>query len=482
MPDVRHPHRNFFKRTALAVALGSGALLAGGVVVAQQSQQARGARASSPPAAEQEAVESARDLGVAFSAVAEQVSPSVVSVGVEARMPRRTGGFPFGFGAPQNDGIARGNGSGVIIRPDGYILTNNHVVQHAVRIEVALQDGRVFDGRVVGTDPATDLAVLRIDADGLRAAHFADAGEVRPGQWAIAIGSPFGLDYTVTTGVVSSVGRGGLGMNEIEDYVQTDASINPGNSGGPLVNLDGRVIGINTMIVGRGSGIGFAVSSELAQRVARQIIEDGQVTRPWIGVQFQELTPELASAFSVDDGSHAGALIADVVQGGPADRAGLRHGDVIVKVDGEPVREARDLLRAILRRDVGARVQLEVVRAGQRRTVVLQTGERPGAERADAATDDPRATSNDGGPTQGLELRALSPRQQRQLGSPGVVVARLQRDSDAARAGLRPGDVIVEADGRPVSHPHQVAAALEDDRALLRVRRGDGAFYAVLAD
>ncbi|HJL16879.1 MAG TPA: trypsin-like peptidase domain-containing protein [Sandaracinaceae bacterium LLY-WYZ-13_1] len=486
MPAARHSRRTL--RT-LAATVGLGAALTLGVAAAETLGADASAQDAEPPAPSASgdatggrSLASARALGDAFSEVASRVSPSVVSVRVEAQVPGRRARTPFGPRRAPNDGVARGHGSGVVIRPDGYILTNNHVVQHAVRLEVELQDGRRFDARVVGTDPATDLAVLRVDARGLTAAPFASPDRVRPGQWAIAIGSPFGLDYSVTTGVVSSVGRGGLGMNEIEDYIQTDASINPGNSGGPLVDLDGRVIGINTMIIGRGSGIGFAVSAELAQRVAGQIIEHGRVRRPWIGVQFQALTPELASAFALGDRGRAGALIADVVSGGPAERSGLRPGDVVVEVDGEPVSEARDLLRAVLRHDVGSNVGLEVIRAGRRHAVVLRAAERPVHAREDAPTpSEPEAAPN-GSPAEGLGLRPLSRGEQRQLGGPGALVTGVRRGSDAHRAGLRPGDVLVEADGRAVSRPDDVARALRDDRALLRVRRGDGAMYVVLED
>ncbi len=437
------------------------------------------------PAEERRAIASAQELGQAFIAVAERVSPSVVSVRVEARV--QNGGVmpmpfsPFGMPPPQDDGIAHGNGSGLVIRPDGYILTNNHVIQNATRIEVQLQDGRRFLARVIGADPATDLAVLRIEARDLPALDFADSRGVRPGQWAIAIGSPFGLDYTVTTGVVSSVGRGGLGMNEIEDYIQTDASINPGNSGGPLVDLEGRVIGVNTMIIGRGAGIGFAVSSELARRVATQILEHGRVQRPWIGVSFQELTPELAHAFSLGDRARAGALIADVVPEGPAARAGLRAGDVVVGVDGDSVREGRDLLRAVLQRDIGARVRLVVMRRGRRTGVVLTTAERPGSAQP-AGAQAPSTPTDGRPPTEGLSLSALDAEQRRRLGSDGVLVADVSPGSDADRAGLRRGDVVLEADSRTVAQPAQVEAALRDGRALLRVRRGENAFYTVLED
>lgn len=466
----------------LAAALvGATALGTAGIVVAQQTSQP-----SATPAQEQHAIASAQELSQAFTSVADRVSPSVVSVRVEARMPSGSSMTipfgPFGVVPPQDDGIARGNGSGLVIRPDGYIMTNNHVVEHAIRIEVQLQDGRRFPAQVVGTDPATDLAVVHIQATNLPALTFADSSTIRPGEWAMAIGSPFGLDYSVTTGVVSSVGRGGLGMNEIEDYIQTDASINPGNSGGPLVDLDGRVIGVNTMIIGRGSGIGFAVSSELARRVANQILTHGRVRRAWIGVSFQELTPELASAFSLGDRARAGALIADVVANGPAARAGLRSGDVVVSVDGEPVREGRDLLRAVLRHDVGSRVRLEVVRNGRRVPITLTATERPGESDTNQPPTQMVQPTDGRRPTDGISLSALTAQQRQQVGHDGALVTDVSPGSDADRAGLRRGDVILQADGSDVRQPQQLANATSDGHALLRVKRGDNTFYTVLTD
>lgn len=433
-----------------------------------------GGSAASPSRAP--ALRQARQLGEAFVSVAERVSPAVVSVRVEARA--RRGGFSR-FGRPPQDGIARGNGSGVVIRPDGYILTNNHVVERAERIEVAFTDRRRLPARVVGTDPATDLAVLKVEAQRLTAAPFADSRQVRVGQWAVAIGSPFGLDYTVTAGVVSSVGRGGLRMNEIEDYIQTDASINPGNSGGPLVNLDGQVIGINTMIVGRGSGIGFAIPSALARRVADQIVRYGEPRRAWIGVQFQELTPELASAFSL--GNAVGALVADVIPGGPAARAGLRAGDIVTAIGGAPVRAGRDLLNEVLRHDVGTQLRLTVFRRGRALSKTLTTSARPGSPGRRPRVRSTPPLEN-GGPTDGLRVRGLTRDQQRELGEPGALITDVRPGSDADRAGLRPGDVVVEADGERVQNPRALNRALRDGEALLRVRRRGGASYFVLRD
>lgn len=412
-----------------------------------------------------------------FARVAEAVSPSVVSLRIEARRQVQSFVHPF-FGGPAEQ-LQRGMGSGVIIRSDGYILTNNHVVAGADRIEVRLHDNRRFEGKVIGTDPATDLAVVKIEAKGLKAAKFADARKVKPGQWVVAIGSPFGLDYTVTTGVVSAVGRGGFGMAEIEDFVQTDASINPGNSGGPLVDLDGNVVGINTMIHGRGTGIGFAAPADLAERVAAELIEHGAVRRAFIGVGFQDLTPALSRELGVDD-DRGGAVVSQVVPGGPAARAGLREGDVVVAVDGERIHEGRELQRAVLRKGVGATLRLEVVRDGKRRTLTVKTDERPSSE---AARREPARNARGGSASFGLSLAQVPPQVAQELGiegGQGAIVAEVRPDGAAARAGIERGDVILEADRKRVKGPADVESALSDGKALLRIRRRDGAFYTVL--
>ena len=393
---------------------------------------------------DEDALSRARAFEGALTSVAESVSPSVVSIQVEVNRPQ-TNGFPFFFGG-QGGGIVRGGGSGIIVRPDGYILTNNHVVAEASRVEVRLQSGKSYMAKVVGNDSATDLAMLKIDARGLPQAEFASSEDARVGQFVIAIGSPFGLDYTVTTGVLSAKGRGGIGANEIEDYLQTDASINPGNSGGPLVDLRGRVLGINTMIIGRGSGIGFAIPSEIAQRVARQLIDSGAVKRAWLGVSFQEITPELASHFGTSfDG---GALINGVVPNGPADKAGLRAGDVITAVGGTRIREGHDLLRTVLRHEVGERLALEVLRGDKKRKMSLVTGERPSEDRGRAEAPDAQSSG-----MLGLKLEELTPQLRQRFGYSGdgqVFVRGVVPGSDADRAGLQPGDIILEADRNPV--------------------------------
>lgn len=411
----------------------------------------------------------------ALTSVAERVSPSVVSIRVEVTRPANNG-FPFFFGGQGRGGIVRGGGSGVILRSDGYILTNNHVVSEATRIDVNLQNGKSYPATLVGKDEASDLAMLKIDVRGLPEASFASSEKARVGQFVIAIGSPFGLDYTVTTGVLSAKGRGGIGANEIEDYLQTDASINPGNSGGPLVDLQGRVLGINTMIIGRGSGIGFAIPSEIAQRVADQLINSGEVRRAWLGVSFQEITPELASHFGGD--FEGGALINGVFPDGPADKAGLQPGDVIVEVEGEPIREGHDLLRSVLRHGVGERLSLEVLRGKSTKKMNVMTGERPAEGRAQSQTEQPAKSG-----LLGLSLENITPQMRQRYryeGDGNVVVAMVEAGSDADRAGLMRGDIILQADRKPVRSVADVRAALQDGKALLYIERESQRFFRPL--
>ena len=421
---------------------------------------------------DEDALSRAVAFETALTDVAESVSPSVVSIQVEVTRPQNEG-VPFFFGGQGRGGIVRGGGSGVILRPDGYILTNNHVVREASRIEVRLKNGKSFPATLVGADSATDLAMLKIDAKGLPQAEFASSEKARVGQFVIAIGSPFGLDYTVTTGVLSAKGRGGIGANEIEDYLQTDASINPGNSGGPLVNLHGRVLGINTMIIGRGSGIGFAIPAEIAQRVARQLIDNGTVKRAWLGVSFQEITPELAAHFGgTFDG---GALVNAVVPQGPADKAGLQAGDVITAVGGQKIREGHDLLRTVLRHGVGERLSLDVRRGDKMKKISLVTGERPSE---DGAQSRQQGVQDDS--MLGLALEDLTPRLRERFryeGDGRVFVRGVAPGSDADRAGLRPGDIILQADRQAVRSIADVRTALKDGKALLYVERESRRFF-----
>ena len=413
-------------------------------------------------------------LGAAFSATASRVLPAVVAIFVEVvqRSDGMLTNLPGFWGAPPEEPARRtGGGSGVILRSDGVILTNDHVVENATRIRVRLHDGRSFPGRVLGRDPATDLAVVKIDARDLPTARLGDSDAAAVGEWVLAIGSPFGLEATVTHGVISAMGRGGLGVNQIEDYLQTDASINPGNSGGALVNLRGEVLGINTMVVGRGQGIGFAVPARIADHVARQIIAHGQVTRGWIGVAAQDITPDLESAYG---GGNRGVIVNYVEPEGPAARANLRVGDVVSAVNGHPIRNRHDLLREIASRSVGEQLTLAVVRGGNRENLSVTTALRPGETMPRGAPS--MAVPPDPAPTSfGMTIAEMSPALSQRLGvepGTGVVITVVQPDGAADRAGLRAGDVILRADGNDVRSAQTVVDAANDGSAVLLVRRG----------
>ncbi len=429
------------------------------------------------PAQVQASTAEARRLSDAFVSVAERVSPSVVMVDVTAR-DEKVELLSHFLGRPGTDEpVARGMGSGLVYSADGAILTNNHVVEEALSISVRLRDGRHLPARLVGRDPATDLAVVKVDATGLVPARFADSEAARVGEWVVAIGSPFGLGYSVTAGVLSAKGRGGLGMNAIEDYLQTDASINPGNSGGPLCNLQGEVLGINTMVVGRGQGIGFAVPSSLAVRVADQLLKAGHVSRAWMGLAVQDLTPELAAALKVPPA--AGALVDNVAPEGPAYRANVRPGDLIASVGGRPVRDGHDLVKETMAHEVGQSVPLEIVRGGQHYGATVTLAERP-EEPVDATPGQQQGAPH---PGMGLVVRDLAPQQAAQmgLGARAVpVVTQVTPGSSADRAGLRSGDVIVQAGDVATPTSAQVAELAKTGTLLVRCKRGESYFYAVI--
>src|SRR5881409_3886732 len=308
----------------------------------------------------------------AFTTVADRVTPAVVNVSTVPRKqpteeaPERFREFfgeefyeRFFRRRPRED--TRASGSGVIVDAKGYVLTNNHVIENAQDITVRLSDGRKFTAKLVGRDPKTDLAVLKVDAPALLpVAELGDSDQLRVGQWAIAIGNPFGLDRTVTVGIVSATARNRVGVATYENFIQTDASINPGNSGGPLLNLDGKVIGINTAIVSTGQGIGFSIPINMAREVMTQLIDKGRVVRGWLGVSIQDLSPDLAAGFGVPGAG--GVLVADVMKDSPAEAGGLRGGDVVVELDGTRIREVHDLQRRIAGVAPGQKVRLVVVR------------------------------------------------------------------------------------------------------------------------
>ena len=436
-----------------------------------------------------------------FAPVVQKVMPSVVNIFSSRKVKtdyrqmelfnedplfRRFFGDQFGGrNLIPREREERSLGSGVIISPDGYIVTNNHVVDDASDIKVSLSDKREFPARVVGTDSKTDLAVLKIEQTGLPALTLAaDSSRVQVGDIVLAIGNPFGVGQTVTMGIVSATGRGGLGIEDYEDFIQTDAAINPGNSGGALVNAEGRLIGISTAILSRSGGnqgIGFAIPVNMARNVTDQIIHGGKVSRAFLGVMIQPVTPDLAKAFKL--GKSEGALISDVSTNSPAERAGLKAGDVVTKVDDRFVADSRALQLMIGEMAPGRNVRLTVIHDGNERVYPVTLGEQSGNR--NEAGDGSKASA--GRALDGVSLEALIPEFARQYGiarnTNGVGVRRVDPDSAAGQAGLEPGDVILEVNRQPVSSVEQVHKYVSEgttDTTLLFVNHDGRTRYVVI--
>jgi len=322
-----------------------------------------------------------RDGAPSYSVPATRAMPSVVSIYTAKNLPRSrraVPGYPWPFGPPEEEGQGAGLGSGVVVSADGYVLTNNHVIAGADAIAVALPDGQAAAAKVIGADPETDLAVLKIDARGLKPIALGDSDTVRIGDIVLAIGNPFGVGQTVTQGIVSATGRNRVGINTFENFIQTDAAINPGNSGGALVDVAGNLIGINTAILspsGGSLGIGFAIPVRLATQVMGELVKEGRVSRGWIGVEAQDLTPELARSLGVR--AERGSVVSRVLRGGPADRAGVRPGDVVVAIDGKQVADTVGLVNLTVQVKPGERAELTVLRKGAELKLAIEVGRRP---------------------------------------------------------------------------------------------------------
>jgi serine protease Do len=422
-----------------------------------------------------------------FSQIADQIRAGVVNIQVRKKVSNAefpsSRGNPFGeffgpFGGNQPERKSQGVGTGCLISQDGHILTNNHVVEGADQIKVKMSDGKEFDGRIIGRDPKTDLALVKIDgASDLKPLKLGDSDALKVGNWVVAVGSPFGLEQTVTAGIVSAKGRV-IGSGPYDNFIQTDASINPGNSGGPLINMQTEVVGINTAIIASGQGIGFAIPINMAKEIVPQLQKTGHVTRGLLGVNIQDLTPELAKSFGLKD-TH-GALVAKVVPDGPAGKAGILQGDVVVKFNGQQVMAAKDLSRIVAGTPVGETVAVQVIREGKTVDLQAKVGEMEG-EIATAAEKDASHK------TLGISVQNLTPQIAGELGlkdTAGIVVTNVAPGSAAAEAMIRPGDVIKKINLKPVKNVDDFKQKIDKTKAgdtlLLLLEREQNSLFVTI--
>jgi serine protease Do len=437
-----------------------------------------------------------------FTNVAERVMPAIVTItssrtvrNASTPMPfsndpfmRRFFGNPFQDGEPRDEEV-RGLGSGVIVSRDGYILTNNHVVNEADKVQVRFDRNKSLDATIVGTDPRSDLAVLKVDAKDLPALPFGDSDNVKIGEWVVAVGTPFGLDRSVTVGIVSAKGRSNVGVADYEDFIQTDAAINRGNSGGALVNLDGELIGINTAIAtqtGGSNGVGFSIPIKMAQYIMNSLIEDGKVSRGWIGVNIATLDSRLAKGLGLPSDA-TGVVISGVQDGSPADKAGLKSNDLILKLDGFPVADNQELRNRVATTKPGTKISLEILRDGRTRMVDVQLEELPsnlaentGREAPEDEVDEPGATESE----LGIQARTLTSDMAREMDlqeSRGVIVTQVAPGSPAMRAGLRADDLVLEVNREPVQTVEDFRAAVKKagDDLTMRVLRDDNYLFVI---
>jgi serine protease Do len=437
------------------------------------------------------------ETGRAFSEIVRAVSPAIVNISTTKVVRRDAQPFfddpffdffsPFHeFGSPKKF-KERSLGSGVIVSADGYIVTNNHVVEKADEIKVTLIDKKTFKGRIVGADPKTDIAIIKIEATGLPTLTWGDSDKLQVGEFVLAIGSPYGLSNTVTMGIISAVGRANVGIADYEDFIQTDAAINPGNSGGPLVNIKGELIGINTAIFSRTGGyqgIGFAVPSNMVRLVMDQLLQKGKVTRGWIGVTIQELTPELAQEFGLK--KTKGALVSDVGKDSPAAKAGIMRGDVILEFNGREVKDVSSLRNMVAQSKAGSEITLKILRAGKEFTVKALITELP----KDVAEVVPEQLPDNSElkALAGLTVMDLSKEIIRQLGfnkdEKGVVVVKVEAGSPADDAEIKKGDVIKEINKKTVNSSedfNRIAKNVKmNDSVLLFINRNGKKFYVIL--
>ena len=414
----------------------------------------------------------------------ERVTPSVVNIATEGRVQVRQNPLfsdPFFrrfFNMPDQpmERKTQSLGSGVIVDAGrGLVLTNNHVIANAVQITVTLRDGRHLEAEIVGTDPATDVAVIKVPAESLLEIAAADSDALRVGDFVVAIGNPFGLGQTVTSGIVSALGRSGLGIEGYEDFIQTDASINPGNSGGALVNLKGELVGINTAIFSRSGGnigIGFAIPINLALQIMEQLLDNGKVERGFVGVQVQTLAPDLAEAFGIEN--QKGAIVNSVLADSPAQQAGLQPGDIIISINSKPVKAAPDVRNHIGLLPVGERVTFEILRDGDRMSLETRVAAVKELELSQGITRNPRL--------EGVTLGAIDDEHPHYGRVKGVMITEVKRGSRGWSAGLRRGDIITSVNHQPADDLETFLQLVNklDDTLLLRVIRGEAAAFLVI--
>lgn len=497
---MRNPFRHINHRFT-AIALGGVLALAGSAVAF--SQKTKVEKFEAPPIDE---TPISREMGghASFAPVVKRVTPGVVKVFTTTKIQntgfnspgsemddlfRRFFGDQFPGRSQRRFNVApqrqEGIGSGVVVSTDGYILTNNHVVDGADEVKVALQDGREFAAKVVGRDPKTDIAVIKVDTKDLPAVPMADSDKVEVGDVVLAIGNPFGIGQTVTTGIVSATGRAGAVGLDYEDFIQTDAAINPGNSGGALTDAEGRLIGINTAILSRSGGnqgIGFAIPVNLARDVMENLVKDGHVTRGYLGVMIQDISPSLARQFDLKD--TRGALVAEVTPHSPAEKAGLKDGDVILKFNDKPVTDSRHLKLEVARVKPGESVPVKILRDGETKALDVIVKEIPGTEHL---ARNYNHKGDDSGTLNGVTVADIDANARSQFGTPGnikgVVVTDVDPNSAAAEAGLKPGDVIQEINRKAVKTSKEAVQMTEkatDKTTLLRVWREGGSRFVVV--
>ena len=481
------------RRTALAAVLLAGTALGGFAIGHTSFAAATSTEPVNPPT-----VQTLHTLPD-FVDLVKQVKPAVVSIttklqvadasdeGPRPQLPFPFNQFPFNQMQPQGGQAVEARGSGFIIDPSGIIVTNNHVIHNAKSVEVALSDGTRLDATVVGSDPRTDIAVLKVDAGhSLPYIQLGNSADVQPGEWVVAMGNPFGLGGSVTAGIVSALGRD-IGDGPYDQFIQVDAPINPGNSGGPLFTQDGKVIGMNTAIYSpsHGSvGIGFAIPSNMIKTVSTQLQKSGHVTRGYLGVEAQQISPTMAKAMSLSD--HSGALVAQVQPDTPAAAAGLQPGDVIRSVNGTKIENPRDLAVQVAAVAPGDDAKLDVVRNGKTSTIEVKVRQMPNDETADAGGNPAPSQAQ-----LGLALGPITPDARNQLSLPndtnGVVITGVKQGSPADQAGLQQGDVIVGVGNKPVENPGQAVQAIRtaisgaNHAVALRILRNGQPIYVAIA-